>query len=197
MKTLRINYAASIMAIVMSSLLTGCFGFATKGGHTFIDGHCVTCLNNPVTGEALNYDQPVKPRQSARQSASNGSTSRVASEKPYLEGGGSFTVRTDVDTVYTRIKREFGFLTRKEWGRTYLYLDNGFVWEALPGVNYSMRLTVPHTFRGVKREHYIEFNIDKSGSGTDVSYRFWAQIPKASLNAYSNSIKTRALRAIH
>jgi hypothetical protein len=178
--------------------ITGCI--TTQGKHTFIDGRCVTCLNNPITGEPWNYEKPESSALAAQTGGQATTSTANASGKPddavYLEGNGFFTVKRDVDTVYTRIKREFGFLTRKEWGRTHLYWDEGFLWEALPGVSYVIRYQVPHTYLGIKRKHYIEFEMHKNGYMTDVTFKFWAQVPQASLPGYANSIQSRALRVL-
>ena len=103
----------------------------------------------------------------------------------------------DIDTVYTRIKREFGFLTRAEWERNYLYDDGGILWEGIPGVSYHMRFTVPHRFKAVTRNHYIETALEKNGRNTDITFKFWVQIPNTSLKQYAYSINKRAASSLH
>ena len=176
-----------------SLLLTGCM--TGKDGHTYIDGHCVTCLNSPVTGEAYNYSKnsPNDAQAKTYRQAPYGQLITETSENaPYLEGFTSLSVRMDIDTVYTRIKREFGFLTRAEWERSYLYDDGGILWEGIPGVSYQMRFTVPHRFKGVTRNHYIETTLVKNRRNTDITFKFWVQISNASLKQYAYSINKRA-----
>ncbi len=178
-------------------VLSGCITTGS-GGHTFIDGHCVTCLNNPITGEAYNYSK-TSPDYVQAQNYRQVQDAKVlpqGDETPYVEGLTTLSVNRDVDTVYTRIKREFGFLTRAEWERNYLYDDGGILWEAIPGVSYHMRFTVPHHFKGVTRNHYIEATLTKNGRSTDLTFKFWVQIPKATINRYAYSIKQRASRVL-
>jgi hypothetical protein len=183
------------VTLLFSVGITSCI--TTQGKHTFINGRCVTCLNNPVTGEPWNYEKPTNAVLAANtDSPAANAAGQSVDNGVSLEGNGFFTVKHDVDTVYSRIKREFGFLTRKEWGRTHLYWDEGFLWEALPGVSYVIRYQVPHTYLGIKRKHYIEFEMHKNGSMTDVTFKFWAQVPQGSLSGYANSIEYRALRVI-
>ena len=174
-------------------LLTGCM--TGKDGHAYIDGHCVTCMNNPVTGEAYNYrkNSPDDAHAKTYRQTQDGQLTIEASENvPYLEGFTSLSVQMDIDTVYTRIKREFGFLTREEWERNYLYDDGGILWEGIPGVSYQMRFTVPHRFKGVTRNHYIETTLVKNGRNTDITFKFWVQMSNASLKQYAYSINKRA-----
>jgi len=186
------------VVLVLAFSVTACV--TTKGGHTYIDGHCVTCLNNPLTGTALNYKKSDHPRKLAYQSLNYGS--RQVDEKRY-KGMVRFTVKRPVDTAYIRIKREFGFLTRDEklnrmdgYSREWLQYEGSFRYEALPGVSYHMRHYLTHRYKGVNREHTIDAVIEKNGSASDVTLTYWVEIPPAEIKQYGNSLKKRALRAV-
>jgi len=203
---MRIRISKLLMVTAVSLISTAC-GVTTKGGHTYIDGHCVTCLNNPITGEAYNYNKAEHPRNLAyrNQSSGNGGGGMWQDTTQYLEGKIRFTVRRPVDTTYIRIKREFGFLTRDE-KLSRMYIPNASEWlkhegsfryEALPGVSYHMRHYVTHRYKGVNREHTIDAVIEKNGSASDVTLTYWVDnIPRSQLNAYGRSLKSRALRAV-
>ena len=197
MITMKKESQFKIVLLINLMLLTGCM--TGKDGHTYIDGHCVTCLNNPVTGEAYNYTKKSPDYAQAkdyRRVQDEHLTAGELDNTPHLEGQTSLSAHIDIDTAYTRIKREFGFLTRKEWEQNYLYDDGGILYEALPGVSYHMRFNVPHRYKGVTRTHYIETTLHKNGRKTDLTFKFWVQVSKGSLNQYAYSIKKRAAHVL-
>lgn len=193
--------AGGIMLVSVVGL-TGCM--TGKGGHTYVDGHCITCLNNPITGEALNYDRsnPDYERAQGLKPYENSS----ARKPEYSESNISFSVTKPVDIVFLRLKKEFGFYTLDERARHFggpktdakkwLAVTNEFRYEALPGVSYHMREYTGHTYRGVNQRQTIDVQLATNGPGTDVAFTYWAPLPKAELAAFGNSIKQRALRAL-
>jgi hypothetical protein len=187
-----------VFGLFVSTLIVGCVTTG-KDGHSYVNGNCVTCINNPITGEAINYSKKTpdyKQAEESRRIRDGHLTEQEVSNMPYLEGLTSFSKAIDVDTAYTLIKREFKFITQYEWENTYLYQDEGFVYEALPGVSYHMRFSVPHRFKGVKRDHYIEAILNKNGGNTDITFKFWVKVSRSSMNQYAGSIKQRAIRAL-
>lgn len=54
MKIKTIAKISAPIAIVFS--LTGCVTTTTQGDHTYVNGKCITCFNNPLTGEPANYE---------------------------------------------------------------------------------------------------------------------------------------------
>jgi hypothetical protein len=184
----------------LSLIATACV--TTQGGHTYVDGHCVTCLNNPITGQPYNYEKSQAGNYRKTQTGSGNTrfvtTREVQTDEgvDHVHGSGRFYTPVDVDTAYGRIKREFGFLTRKEWAENYLRDYGVHRWETVPGVSYRMRWEVPHTFQGRQEVHYIEFYLYKNGRGTDVTYQFWIPYPKSQIPAFSRSVKARAIRAL-
>jgi len=198
----RYHYQTTIF--IFFAVLTSACGVATKNGHTYIDGHCVTCLNNPITGEPYNYDKAQHPRNSQYSAAGSGGYDETQNAEPvYYKDSIRFTVRLPIDTAYVRIKREFGFVTRTEaLGRVshkqeWLDYDDSFRYEALPGVSYHLRKAIDHRFRGVYREKdTVDALLEKNGSGTDITLTYWVDIPKSQVPAYGRSLKKRALRVL-
>ena len=185
--------------LFVTAMMAGCAITKGKDGHTYVDGNCITCINNPITGEGINYSEKTPDYQQAvevRRIRNGHLTKKELDNTPYLEGSTSFSKSIDIDTAYTLIKREFNFITQYEWENTYLYQDEGFVYEALPGVSYHMRSSVPHRFKGVQRDHYIEAILNKNGRNTDITFKFWVKVSRGSMGQYALSIKKRAIRAL-
>lgn len=188
--------------LVLFSGLTGCM--TGKNSHTFIDGHCITCLNNPITGQALNYDKS-NPDYERDQGLKPYENSRVR-QPEYRESNISFSVTKPVDIVYLQLKKEFGFYTLEERARVtgapygeakkWLAVAEEFRYEALPGVSYHMRENIGHIYQGVNSSQTIDVQLATNGHGTDVTFTYWVQLPSVQLNLFGNSIKQRALRAL-
>ncbi|MGJ8518340.1 hypothetical protein [Carnimonas bestiolae] len=153
-----------IVALTAASIaLNGCADYQYKTS----DGQCLTCMNNPFTGEAMNYDP-----QSTPQKSGNSATSQ----------SGSVTVNSplDVDTAYARIKNEFGFTTPEEEGKRiggvagkFAAGDSSTGYEnSTPGANYELKSQV-FVNHGGRYELTQRAHIQKNGSGSTVVYS-WA-----------------------
>lgn len=46
---------SALVLVILGLTVGGCT--VGKDGHTYVDGNCVTCLNNPLTGQAMNYEK--------------------------------------------------------------------------------------------------------------------------------------------
>ncbi len=186
---------AGVLSIL---LLTGCV--TGKDGHGYIDGHCVTCINNPITGEAYNYSKSSKDYQQSEQYKSDRRV--VAQNIPYEEGRVRFSVRSNIDRAYLKVKREFGFKTRTEmlgyesYKKENLDYDEGFRYEAMPGLSYHMRTHTSHRYKGASLMHTIDIVLENNGSGTDVEITYWVQKPRSALRDYGNSLKARVIKAL-
>ena len=114
----------------------------------------------------------------------------------------SWRTRVDVDTAYARVKRAFGYESRKEvlsqgeWGR-WAVQDGAFKYEATPGALYHMSRVVAHTYKGDVYKEPLRTDLEKDGKGTRVQIRYWVN-PKLvdSTDAYGASIKKRVVAAL-
>ncbi|WP_435632632.1 hypothetical protein [Carnimonas bestiolae] len=151
----------AIATTTVSSLaVTGCADYQYKTS----DGECLTCVNNPFTGEALNYD----PSKTSRKTG-NSATPQT----------GSVTVKSslDVDTAYARVKNEMGFTTPEEEGAKtggmagkFEAGDTTIGYEhSTPGANYQMgsELILKQGGQYILKQ---TASIQKNGSGSIVRY---------------------------
>lgn len=147
-------------AIVASVSLTGCV--TMQGEHAIVNGKCITCINNPMTGEAINYNPDTQPAQSQQSSRVN--RDELAADgcrKPdgmydrthHFEDerwcdnvtlpGASFsdkityseTVPVSVDMAYIKAKRLLRFIDPKDDDG---YLNNNTKIDSIPGTYYGV-----------------------------------------------------------
>lgn len=182
-----------------------------KDGHTYVDGNCVTCLNNPLTGEALNYAKTSEDYVAAKDYAAEqrrirmSQTGTRAANIPEEEGIITFSVGTPIDIAYLRVKKEFGFYTLEERAKItpalnaeakkWLAWNKGFQYDALPGVRYHLREYIDHSHNGVQSK-FIDAILENNGAGTDITFSYWVPLPTVELTAFGDSLKQRALKAL-
>lgn len=85
--------------------------------------------------------------------------------------------KRDIDTLYVRLKREFGFSTKDEYlGRAYGDVrkwkthqmeQDGVIHEANPGVYYRMARSM-----GDKNQYYLDISLEKDGRNSKVYWKF-------------------------
>jgi len=120
---------------------------------------------------------------------------RFGDHMPWREGRIQFNVEKDVDSVYPKVKREFGFLTLDEILRTRLghwkQYDMAYKHEAQPGSFYDLRKRGRHTYKSQLRGHNISVLMEKNSKITDVRVMFWLKDPEINIDDYAKSMKTR------
>lgn len=120
-----------LLAIVVAALaIAGC----TMHDHVYTQGRCLTCINNPVTGEPVNYDpedeQPM-PSEHASKAAS----------APVVPTTFVLNVPIDVDTAYAGLRSAFGFRSDADFNNDLrsdrlMQMDEAYHYEATPGAFY-------------------------------------------------------------
>lgn len=113
---------------------------------------CITCLNNPLSGQPLNYDPKQHPNGvitmgAATQSQASGSGLPLYSSPASL-GTDQYqlTYRGNVDTAAALIKDAFGFVTQAEaiaqsgsYGGKFMFSSGDYAYSATPGAFYLMK----------------------------------------------------------
>lgn len=208
MQRKRTTLTGLVLAIIGYSV-GGCT--VGKDGHTYVDGNCVTCLNNPLTGQAMNYEKTSPDYVAGKNYAAEQRRIRLAqggravANVPKEKGVITFSVKKPIDITYLRVKKEFGFFTMEErvrathipgGSRPWVEQTGEFRYEALPGVSYHMREYTGHVYKGVNGEQTIDARLETNGAGTDITFTYWVPLPKVELAAFGNSLKQRALRAL-
>lgn len=183
-----------IVKIACTLFLMGGLTACTTGNHIYgPNGACLTCINNPVTGEALNYDSSANEKPSAN-GGSTGTGKYISDE---------FVMKSDldVDSAYAAMRLSFGFRSEQEMSSSYSgkwgMKSKAWRHEAVPGSFYNLsdyaRLSVsghpkPASF-------ILSAKIAKRGSGSIVSvgYESNSGVDKSTFDA---ALKRRLERTL-
>src|SRR5699024_6404997 len=121
---------------VAAVLVAGC---ATQE-HFYSQGRCLTCINNPVTGEPVNYDPKQQPAiEKDTVAASSGQEVSAIS----LHGRFRIASPLELDTAYARVRSEFGFRSHADFNpnsnsHQSAMMHNAWHFDATPGAFYQM-----------------------------------------------------------
>lgn len=128
-----------MLALVSAvTAISGC-----TGQHVAYGEQCMTCIDNPITGEPMNYD----PTEYSTAVAGRNTTSTAARSVPHTLEREQIVLRfpSDVDTTGQRLKKTFGYMTREEAvaemgnaGKT-MFAGPGYAYQATPGAFYYMK----------------------------------------------------------
>nr|WP_298411631.1 hypothetical protein [uncultured Halomonas sp.] len=143
--------------------------------HYYSNGVCVTCINNPVTGEPWNYD----PAETPQKVATNAQGETVDARHLGRQSG-SIDIDTlvDVDTAYARIKPAMGFRSPDDFERGNTMSDwqmGDAAWkhQTTPGAYYDLGDYGRQTLGGTQYHIVQRIQIQKDGGGSRIHYR-WA-----------------------
>ena len=185
-----------ILVISFTLLASGC---TSSTGHMYsADGTCLTCWNNPLTGEAVNHDGGGK-------SANSGSTNKQKNEKKYRMPGKyqpytlNLTSPVSVDIAFLKIKREFEFQTAEEihheWGdmAEVKLGSSGFAFDSMPSIYYHM--SAPRSVGGQRMN--IEFLIEKrTETSSAMKVTYWPRSKSLSPEKIEQAIRNRISKAL-
>ncbi len=133
-------------------------------GHLVYDGKCLTCLNDPVTGKPVNYEQE-KPYVVEVEEESKSNLDTIV-----------LSTKIDVDSAFAAIKPEFGYLSPQELERKFgttaewMKMDKAYQYDANPGAYYHMRSEVSHVFQSRRYSGVVlDCRIVKEGTGSKIT----------------------------
>ena len=189
-----------VITIMLSLVATGC----ASDGHTYVGGKCITCWNNPLTKEPINYDgkddlQQAKPEILGNQTSASTQKKNEGDAYP-KKFVVSFNAPVNVDVAYIKLKKEFNYYSeqeiRQEWGsmasakmQTYAY-----AYDATPSVYYRMRANRKH--RGIFV--IIDSQIEKqSNSSSKITISYWINKNSVNPTPYGESLTKRAKHALN
>ncbi|MDF9434667.1 MULTISPECIES: hypothetical protein [Halomonadaceae] len=156
--------------------LTGC----AAQDHYYSQGVCVTCINNPITGEPVNYDPSETPQRVATNA--QGETVDV-SNLGSQRGSVDIESPVDVDTAYARIKSAMGFRSPNDFespeSTTAKMQMGDAAWkhDRTPGAYYNLGDYGRQTVGGTRYSILQRVQIEKSGAGSRIHYS-WAPADK-------------------
>lgn len=166
------------LTLGLAATMAGC---ATTD-HVLVGGKCVTCINNPLTGEPLNHDGSIpgstyKPSgQPSAQADSSTSSSNSDGRKTFTEFTTSFSAPVNVDVAFIKIKKEYEYYSeqeiRQEWGSMANTKMQTFAWayDSEPSVYYHMRAGRQHG----DAVYVIDHNITKQkADSSEITITVW------------------------
>lgn len=199
------------LALLLTVLITAC---AADGNHRYSsNGVCLTCWNNPLTGEPINHDgthtgyenRPAKLEGQAMTAVdAEGNTEQLTRNKASINedvGKRQFQIiaNLDVDVAYLRLKKAFNYYTdqeiRQEWGKmadakmqTFAY-----AYSATPSVYYHMRAHREHA----SNMAIIDSEIEKlSANQCKVTVTYWPTDSRTYTTGFGESLKKRVQQVL-
>lgn len=170
-------YKKIMVTAVLGAVLSGC----AVRDHMYVDGVCVSCFNNPLTGEPINYDPNETPQMSAeardRIERRDGVMSPerqalLASQSSTFE----FTSSFDVDLVYARLRTEFRMRSPASFDGGFndslAKRDVAYYHETTPGTFYNISDYSRHTMNGVEYRIVFRAMLMREGAGTLVRIQY-------------------------
>jgi len=196
-------------SLVMVLFITGC----ASGQHVYTsDGMCLTCWNNPLTGEPINHDgtenlsradrEALAQETAAANAPETNTSATTASNKMTNEYQVAFSVPVNVDVAFLKIKREFNYYTeqeiRQEWGSmAEMKMQTfAFAYDATPSVYYRMR--AGREQNGVRV--VIDSQIEKqSENQSQITITYWPDPDNTSVDPVQlgEALKTRTRNALN
>lgn len=153
---------------IMTLAMAGC----STSEHIYVEGRCITCVNNPVTGEPINHDPA---EQEIRQGVSQGGSTETVAVN---DGAGDFIIesKVDVDTAYARIRSAFSFRSSADFsdGSTdqMQKLDVAYHHEANPGAFYRLSDYEGAVIDGREHRVVLKAQIERNREGSRVRVSF-------------------------
>ena len=185
-----------VISLALGITVTGC---ATNQHIYSGNGKCLTCWNNPITGEPINHEGQANQQKHAKQHQASEPGNKQTANKT-TEHKVSFTVPVNVDIAFLKIKREFNYFTeqeiRQEWGsmanakmQTFAY-----AYDATPSVYYHMRADRNHDGIQAVIDSQIE---KKSEKESKITVTYWLSDKSVNVIQFSESLKKRTRSALN
>ncbi|WP_444928323.1 hypothetical protein ACJJI4_23720 (plasmid) [Microbulbifer sp. TRSA002] len=194
--------SAFIVSLALIAIVSGC----ASNQHVYSsDGKCLTCWNNPVTGNPINHDGSANQKKATQESQVAKTTTtdttvvNTSANKP-TEHKIVFTVPVNVDLAFLKIKKEFNYQTeqeiRQEWGsladtkmQTFAY-----AYGATPSLYYHMRAHRNHDGVMAVIDSLIEKQSDKESA---ITITYWLTDKSVNATQFGESLKKRTRRALN
>lgn len=191
------NTALMLLSALLLTL-SGCGG--TLDHIKTTDGKCLTCWNNPITGEPINHDGTSNTDQKPK-GTSDDSTSSQVKRVQYTERKMEFSVPVNVDLAFVKVKKEFEYQTeqeiRQEWGSlaSTKLQTNSFAYDAVPSAYYHMKARRQHDNQHLNIDSVIE---KETESTSKLIVTYWLKNPvRIDAKAFERSLKKRYLKALN
>lgn len=187
--------------LVVLLLTIGTVGCATND-HTYVNDKCITCWNNPLTGEPINHDGKSDTAQTSI--ATPGNQTSTSADKKKVDDNPkkhsiSFTAPINVDIAFIKLKKEFNYYSeqeiRQEWGNmaTAKMQTFAYAYNATPSVYYQMRANRKHHGIFVIIDTQIEKQTDTKSK---ITISYWIKKNSVNPSSYGESLKKRAQHAL-
>ena len=181
---------SAVIVLGSSLFLTAC----VPGNHMYsASGACLTCVNNPATGEPLNYDPDETPMfKAATVSQVRTSGSNVGAGQ-YFNGEFTMNSSRDVDSVYAMMRSSFGFRTEQQMSKTvsgrFGMESDAWRHEVVPGAFYNLSDYARLSVNGVSTSFVMSVKVVKNRSGSIVTVGY--SDTKGNETEFANTLRGR------
>lgn len=153
------------VGIVMTTAI-GC----TSQEHLYSQGRCLTCINNPITGQPVNYEPEQQPTME-RDHAASANQVQEAAATGAMRGRFELQSPHDVDTTYARLRGEFDFRSPSDFNSNrasdqWAMMDEAWHFEAIPGAFYELSDYTRQTLHGTAHRLVVKAQVKREGDGS-------------------------------
>ena len=142
--------------VSLGAAVTLAAGCATQD-HLYSQGRCLTCINNPVTGEPVNYDPGQQPAiEKDAEAASSGQEVSASSRH------GRFSMASPLDVDFNPNSNS------DQWAM----MDNAWHFDATPGAFYQMSDYARQAVNGAEHSLVLKTQIQRDGSGSRINVEY-------------------------
>lgn len=166
---------SKLLFLIGAGLVVATLAGCTTTDHVYSQGRCLTCINNPITGEPVNYDPDAIQILEERDMAV-GEAQQVSSVTS--NGRGSFRIESgvDIDTAYARLRSGFRFRAPADFSDSmsdgFQQRDGAYHHEANPGSFYRVSDYERQVINGVEHSIVLRAQIERDGSGSRINVEF-------------------------
>jgi len=189
------NKLSMILLMTSAAIITGC----SSTNHMYnADEKCITCWNNPLTGNPINHDG------SSNQDAGNGHSasdnSQTVKSVSFDKHETMFSVSKNVDVAFLKIKKEFGFMSEEEVKQEMGSMAGmklqaeDYRWYAVPHVTYSMGSA--RTIDGHRMNIVIDVE-KETDSKSKITVSYWPRDKKLNSETLGNTLVARINSALN
>ncbi|WP_249978007.1 hypothetical protein [Vreelandella olivaria] len=167
---------SKLLAVVGTGVVVATLAGCTTTDHVYSQGRCLTCINNPITGEPVNYNPdeiPIFDEQDITVGEAQQVTTSVTGD-----GRGSFRIASgvDIDTAYARLRSGFRFRAPVDFSDSmsdgFQQRDGAYHHEANPGSFYRLSDYERQVINGVEHSIVLRAQIERDGSGSRINVEF-------------------------
>lgn len=176
---------------ILSTTLVGCGSVQTKDNHTYVDGKCITCFNNPFTGKPINHEEKDSQLTNTQDASTKSVEDIDHGENQDFAPGSTFSelqthtenIPLSVDMAYVKSKKFLKFYDVNDEIPPSKYVINRAKITAIPATYYSVNHSYGGPRYGLNWVSQYDLQLEKiTEKSTKVTIKY---------KIYSNGINTK------